>query len=470
MENWLHETHYIEKKIKIFKHIKYMYKCDKCKATHIKWMGKCKDCDEWNSLIEISTPKFTNNFSDTNFSVLFDEISSENIQVKRLSTNVKEFDRTIGGGLVEGGVILLSGDPGIGKSTLLLQISDSNFPNKYTIYVSGEESTSQIKLRAKRLNIVGKTLKLTSLNKLEEIIVCLEAEKQNTALVIIDSIQTIYSENIDGGAGAVVQIKYCSQKLIEFAKKEHICIIIVGHVTKEGSIAGPKLLEHNVDTVLYFEGERNYSFRVLRSIKNRFGPTDELGIFEIKDIGLVEVANPSLMFLNQQHKNLTGSIIFPNFEGSRPLMIEIQALVANSYLQMPRRAVLGWDQNRLPMLCAVLEKHCKISLGNKDVYLTVMSGLKVSEPAADLAVLIAILSSHLNVPIPAGYVAFGEIGLSGEIRGVQNSIKRIEDSNKFQCGKIFTADMKNEYDNVIQFTSVKDVVVWFKKLINSKEN
>ncbi|WP_342261968.1 DNA repair protein RadA [Alphaproteobacteria bacterium endosymbiont of Tiliacea citrago] len=443
-----------------------MFKCFNCATTHIKWMGKCSNCNEWNSLEEIDLSNEKKNKKAENyFPIFFESLNSDEISVvQRLKSKITEFDRTIGGGLVEGGVILISGDPGIGKSTLLLQISDSNFNGKNVIYVSGEESTSQIKLRAKRLNIEGKTLKLTSLNKLEEILSGIEAEKSATALIIIDSIQTIYSEAIDGNSGSVSQIKYCAQKLIEFAKKEHIAIIIVGHVTKEGAIAGPKILEHNVDTVLYFEGERNYSFRVLRSMKNRFGPTDELGIFEIKENGLKEVLNPSLMFLNQQKKDATGSVIFPNFEGSRPLMLEIQSLVSNSYLQMPRRAVIGWDQNRLPMICAVLEKHCKVSLGNKDVYLTVMSGLKITEPAADLAVLCAILSSHLNVAIPCGLVAFGEIGLSGEIRSVQHSIKRIEESIKLKCKGVLTANISERYEDVIKFSNVKEVLSWFKSL------
>lgn len=436
-----------------------------CLIEHIKWMGKCSQCNEWNSLEEIGEMGCEKRKRSSSFPIYFDSMNAEEISVvKRINTKIEEFNRTIGGGLVEGGVILISGDPGIGKSTLLLQISDSDFKGKNSIYISGEESTSQIKLRAKRLGIEGKTLKLTSLNKLEDMLNGMENEKETTALVIVDSIQTIYSENIDGNSGSVSQIKYCAQKLIEFAKRENVAVIIVGHVTKEGSIAGPKILEHNVDTVLYFEGERNYSFRVLRAMKNRFGPTDELGIFEIKESGLKEVVNPSLMFLNQQQKNATGSIIFPNFEGTRPLMLEIQSLVSNSYLQMPRRAVIGWDQNRLPMICAVLEKHCKISLGNKDVYLTVMSGLKITEPAADLAVLFAILSSHLNIPIPIGYVAFGEIGLSGEIRTVQHSIKRIEESIKLQCESVLTAKINENYENVVKFNHVKDVLSWFKSL------
>lgn len=434
-------------------------------------MGKCSACGEWNSLVEVAGSKSNIDISsveDFKFTFLSDKLKTSDNKMCKFKTGINEFDRTIGGGLVQGGVILISGDPGIGKSTLLLQIADFNIDEKIVVYISGEESVSQIVLRAKRLKLKGNQLKLSSINKLEYILAGLESEKNLISLVIIDSIQTIYSENIDGGSGSISQIKYCANKLIDFAKNNNITMIIVGHVTKEGGIAGPKLLEHNVDTVLYFEGERNYAFRVLRSIKNRFGPTDELGIFEIKESGLIEVSNPSLVFLNQQNKDATGSIIFPNFEGSRPLMVEMQALVSNSYLQIPRRAVIGWDQNRLPMICAVLEKHCKILLGAKDVYLTVMSGLKVHEPAADLAVIMAILSSHFNIILPAGYIAFGEIGLSGEVRGVKNSIKRIEESKKFKCKKIFTSllNINDKVEDIIMFASVKDVLKWFKSHTN----
>jgi len=307
-------------------------------------------------------------------------------------------------------------------------------------------------------------MKLSASNNLEEILATLEAYKKETALVIIDSIQTIASDNLDGAAGSVGQIRHCAQKLIEFAKLEHIPVIIVGHVTKEGTIAGPKILEHSVDTVLHFEGERNYSFRILRAIKNRFGPTDEMGIFEILETGLQQVDNPSMLFLNQQQPGATGSIIFPSMEGTRLLMVEIQSLVAQSFLQMPRRAVIGWDNTRLPMICAVLEKHCKISFANKDVYLNVMGGLRINEPAADLAVLLAIISSHLNIALPTNYIAFGEIGLSGEIRSVQHTLKRVTEANKLSCKGIVSAVIKEQYDNMLQFKNIQQVLDWVKKL------
>jgi DNA repair protein RadA/Sms len=444
------------------------FKCVNCQAIFAKWVGKCS-CGEWNTLIECTENEIVkkNPSGKHYFPVQFDDLAKEDIETnfRRLKTDIQEFDKTIGGGLVPGGVILISGDPGIGKSTLLLQISNSNLENRYVLYISGEESVSQVKLRAKRLNIENANLKLSSMNVLEEILSSIEPHKGNTALIIIDSIQTIYSSLLEGGAGSVSQIKYCAQKLIEFAKKENIALIIVGHVTKEGTLAGPKLLEHSVDTVLHFEGERNYMFRVLRSVKNRFGATDEIGIFEIKETGLEQVLNPSLMFLNQQRENATGSVIFPSFEGSRPLMVEIQALVSPSFLQMPRRAVIGWDQNRLPMICAVLEKHCKVALGNKDVYLTVMSGLRIQEPAADLAILLAIISSHLEIPVPTNLIAFGEIGLSGEIRSSQHTIKRIEEAKKLNCKGVLTSHLKENFGGFVKsFADVREVVSWVKTL------
>lgn len=440
------------------------YRCESCSAIHLKWAGKC-NCGEWNSLVEIPDIKNSTASVTAADALVFSRMNDEIEFPKRINTSMSEFDRAIGGGLVPGGVILISGDPGVGKSTLLLQISNSDFGKKCCVYISGEESVFQIKLRAKRLGINDERNKinLSASNNLEEILATITMHKKEIALVIIDSIQTIASDNLDGGAGSVGQIRYCAQKLIEFAKLENICVIIVGHVTKEGTIAGPKLLEHSVDTVLHFEGERNYAFRVLRCIKNRFGPTDEMGIFEIKEDGLNQVDNPSIIFLNQQQEGATGSIIFPSMEGSRPLMIEIQSLVSTSFLQMPRRAVIGWDNSRLPMICAVLEKHCKISFGNKDVYLNVMGGLRINEPAADLAVMLAILSSYLNIPLPLNYVAFGEVGLSGEIRSVQHTIKRINEATKLSCKGILTAPIKEKHD-IIQLKNIQEVLVWIKSL------
>lgn len=449
------------------------FRCENCGQLHLKWVGKCS-CGEWNSLAEITNiQKQSLNSNPLELSKVTDHVV-ENID--RIPTNISEFDRTIGGGLVPGCVILISGDPGIGKSTLLLQISNSDFP-KNVIYISGEESVSQITLRAKRLKIQSEKLHISSTNCLEDILATLELHRNQTTLAIVDSIQTISSDNIDGIAGSISQIRYCAQKLIEFAKNSNVAMIIVGHVTKEGTIAGPKILEHSVDTVLHFEGERNYSFRVLRSIKNRFGSTDEIGIFEIDEEGLKQIDNPSLMFLNQTQNKAVGSIIFPSMDGARLLMIEIQALVATSFLQMPRRAVVGWDNSRLPMICAVLEKHCKIGFGNKDVYLNVIGGLKINEPAADLPVLLAILSSHLNIALPTNFVAFGEVGLSGEIRNVQYINKRINESQRLACNGILmpkTPETKGQETKIQdaskpsvpmhQFDTVQKILQWLKNL------
>lgn len=438
-----------------------LYECIECGTVYPKWAGKCNFCDQWNTLKEQKEIKQKSKVSPDMLNI--SSVNEVEEKLSKVATDIKEFNRAIGGGLVPGSVILISGDPGIGKSTLLLQICNSKNFQKKIIYISGEESTNQIKLRAKRVNVTNEALFLCSTNNLEIIMQILNNYKQELDLVIIDSIQTIGSENIQGISGSVNQIKYCSQALIEFAKKENIPVIIVGHITKEGVIAGPKILEHSVDTVLYFEGEKNYAFRILRAIKNRFGASDELGIFEFKEEGLKEVDNPSLIFLNQQKQGLTGSIIFPSLEGTRPLMVEMQALVSTSFLQMPRRAVIGWDNNRLPMICAVLEKHCKISLNNKDVYLTVMGGIKVNEPAADLAVILVILSSFLNISIPNSIIAFGEIGLSGEIRNVNHASKRIQEAHKLKCNKIITPKINSDSDTV-QITHIKDVLQWIKSL------
>jgi len=441
----------------------FMFECKLCEFQYTKWVGKCSNCNEWNCIEE--KIKVKKKASSLNGKILeFADFEEENIVAQRFNTNISEFDRAIGGGLVKGAVILISGDPGVGKSTLLLQIANSDFQEKYCVYISGEESVHQIKLRAQRLNIKKSKMKLSASNSLEEILATVEEYKNEISLLIIDSIQTISSSYIDSTAGSVGQIKFCAQKLIEFAKNENISLIIVGHVTKEGTVAGPKILEHSVDTVLHFEGEKNYAFRVLRTIKNRFGPTDEIGIFEIVEEGLKQIENPSILFLNQQKAGACGSIIFPSMEGNRILMIEIQALVANSFLQMPRRAVIGWDHNRLPMICAVLEKHCKISLSNKDVYLNVMGGFKINEPAADLAILLAIISSYLNIPIPTNYIAFGEISLSGEVRSVQHTIKRIQEGHKLSCQGILSALLKEKSEENIQFPSIVNACKWIKDL------
>lgn len=436
------------------------FRCQECGATFTKWAGKCS-CGAWNSIEEEGNLKEITSKPALKLEGLEGEISLP----ERFKTKVGEFDRTLGGGLVPGGVTLLAGDPGVGKSTLLLQICNSDFEDKKVLYISGEESVSQIKMRAKRLNVNSQNLFLCSSNNLEEILSTAYENSGKLRLLIIDSIQTIASENMESASGTVGQIRYCAQKLIDFAKKNSIALIIVGHVTKDGAIAGPKILEHSVDTVLHFEGERNYAFRLLRSIKNRFGATDEVGVFEILEEGLKEVTNPSMIFLSQQQKNITGSIMFPSLEGTRPLLVEIQALVSQSFMQMPRRSVLGWDSARLAMICAVLEKHCKVSFANKDIYLNIVGGLKVNETAADLPIALGLLSCFLDIPLPIHWVAFGEIGLSGEIRSVQQVQRRILEAKNLACKGIVTADFKGaKKSDAVIIKSIKEALYWLKSL------
>jgi DNA repair protein RadA/Sms len=347
----------------------------------------------------------------------------------RLLSGIAEFDRVCGGGLVAGSVLLVGGDPGIGKSTLLLQVAAQLSQQTPCCYISGEEAVDQIRMRAFRLGVGHTHLLLASATNLSDILATL---KQGTppAVVVIDSIQTIFSESIDSAPGSVSQVRLCTQELISFAKKYHTVIILVGHVTKEGTIAGPRVLEHMVDTVLYFEGERGHQFRLLRGVKNRFGATDEIGVFEMTHTGLIEVTNPSALFLSERAEAVSGSVVFAGMEGTRPLLVEIQALVAPTAFGTPRRAVIGWDVNRLAMVIAVLEARCGILFGMRDVYLNVAGGLKIQEPAADLAVAAALVSALFDQALPQETIFFGEISLSGEVRGVPQTEARLKEAAK----------------------------------------
>ena len=347
----------------------------------------------------------------------------------RMTSAFNEFDRVTGGGLVPGAVILLGGDPGIGKSTLLLQVVASLSQRTSVAYVSGEEGLDQIRMRALRLGVEGSTVELASSTRIAEILKALDTDT-GASVLVIDSIQTMGVDEVEAAPGTVSQIRAATQALIALAKKRGVTIILVGHVTKEGMIAGPRVLEHMVDTVLYFEGERSHPFRLLRAVKNRFGPTDEIGVFDMTEQGLEEVKNPSALFLSHRGEQVTGSCVFAGMEGTRPLLVEIQALVAPSFLASPRRAVVGWDPQRLAMVLAVLEARCGISFGGKDVYLSVLGGLKISEPAADLAVAAALLSCVKNIPVPPHTVAFGEISLSGEVRPVSHAANRLKEAEK----------------------------------------
>ena len=408
--------------------------CQNCGTVYPRWQGKCDACGEWNTIVEekIGGEGFSN-LAPKHKGKIIDFVSLSGAQEKlnRLSTSIKELDRVCGGGLVAGSVILVGGDPGIGKSTLLLQTCAkiANLPeHPECYYISGEEAIDQVRIRAKRLGLEQAPVKLASATDIKDIIATLE--KSNAAVVIIDSIQTMYLEEVESTPGSVAQVRACSYELIKLAKKKGFTLFLVGHVTKQGSIAGPRVLEHMVDTVLYFEGERGHHFRILRAVKNRYGATDEIGVFEMQDQGLVEVDNPSALFLAERQGNISGSCVFAGIEGSRPVLVEIQALVSQTGYASPKRAVVGWDSNRLSMVLAVLEARCGINLSSQDVYLNIAGGLRITEPAADLAVAMAVISSLTNKPLPHDMVIFGEIGLSGEIRAVSQPNLRLKEAHK----------------------------------------
>ncbi len=405
--------------------------CQFCGAIHLKWSGKCEQCNQWNSLLEENTSKPSGPLSKSSGQkISFEFLNNETLKYSRLKTSLNEMDRVFGGGLVPGSVTLIGGDPGIGKSTLLLQIVGKlSTLGEDCIYVSGEESLSQIKMRADRLGIKKSTIQFASVTNASDIAITIKSIKKRSIL-IIDSIQTMYLPQLDSAPGTVSQVRASTHELILATKKTNSILILIGHVTKDGSIAGPRVLEHMVDTVLYFEGDNNFQFRILRSIKNRFGPTNEIGVFEMSNDGLNEVINPSELFLSDRKKNISGTAIFAGLEGTRPILIEVQALVMPSTLASPRRTIVGWDIARLSMLCAVLESRCKIHLSNMDIFLNIAGGIKIFEPAADLAVAAAIISSIKNVPISYSSVFFGEVGLSGEIRKITQPELRIKEAKK----------------------------------------
>jgi len=406
--------------------------CQSCGTVHPKWAGQCDGCGSWNTIVEEAgieaTPKGLS--SGKGKKLDFTPLSLDTEDAARKSTGIAELDRVLGGGLVAGSAILMGGDPGIGKSTILLQavVSCAKLGLK-SAYISGEESVAQVSLRAKRLGIIDKGVHLASATSVRDIIASLDASDAPD-LLVIDSIQTMYVDNIDAAPGTVSQVRAASHELIKLAKKRKMALFLVGHVTKDGQIAGPRVLEHMVDTVLYFEGERGHPFRILRSVKNRFGGTDEIGVFEMQDSGLKEVANPSALFLSSRDAPVSGACVFAAMEGTRPMLVEIQALVSPSYMSSPRRAVVGWDSNRLAMVLAVLETRCNIRFSDKEVYLSVAGGIRVGEPAADMAVAAALLSALYDLPLPEASVMFGEIGLSGEIRSVSRMDARLKEAEK----------------------------------------
>ncbi|HYD30001.1 MAG TPA: DNA repair protein RadA [Azospirillaceae bacterium] len=407
------------------------YVCQACGASFPKWGGKCDACGEWNSLVEEAVPESAPKGLGRAAGKRLEFVGLDGVSATapRHVTRIAEFDRVCGGGLVPGSALLVGGDPGIGKSTLLLQVVCRLAQGRRCAYVSGEEAVDQVRLRATRLGLASAPVQLAAATNVRDICASLEAAEA-PELVVIDSIQTMYVDTLDSAPGTVAQVRASAQELIRVAKRRGIVVLIVGHVTKEGTIAGPRVLEHMVDTVLYFEGERGHQFRILRAVKNRFGATDEIGVFEMTDGGLSEVSNPSALFLADRRGDVSGAAVFAGVEGTRPVLVEVQALVAPSPLGTPRRAVVGWDSARLAMVLAVLEARCGVQIGANDVYLNVAGGLRVTEPAADLAVAAALVSSLTGEPVPRDTVVFGEIGLSGEVRAVGQMEARLKEAAK----------------------------------------
>ena len=410
------------------------YVCQSCGASYPRWSGRCDNCGEWNTIVEEvareSAPKGLTGKRGRHIEL--QPLAGAAPSELRRASAIAEFDRVVGGGLVKGSALLIGGDPGIGKSTLVLQVAAAlgrGGAAGGTIYISGEESIEQVRMRARRMGLDQAPVSLAATTSLRDIAATLDAGSP-PELVIVDSIQTMYVDNLDSAPGTVAQVRASAAELIRLAKGRGFSLLLVGHVTKEGMIAGPRVLEHMVDTVLYFEGERSHQFRILRAVKNRFGPSNEIGVFEMTDAGLMEVSNPSALFLAERHGEVSGAVVFAGIEGSRPMLVEIQALLAPSPPGTPRRAVVGWDQARLAMVLAVLEARCGLALGGYDVYLNVAGGLRIGEPAADLAVAAALVSSRLDRPVPAGMVAFGEIGLGGEVRAVGQVEQRLKEAEK----------------------------------------
>jgi DNA repair protein RadA/Sms len=407
--------------------------CQNCGAVHNRWQGKCESCGEWNTIAEESAvqerplpgraPRKGRVFA-------LESLAGESQEAPRLASGMAELDRVTGGGFVRGSVLLVGGDPGIGKSTLLIQASAALARLGHrSVYVSGEEAVAQVRLRAERLGLAAAKVELAAETAVEDIVATL-SQGPTPRLVVIDSIQTMWTDTVESAPGTVTQVRGAAQALIRYAKRSGAAVILVGHVTKDGQIAGPRVVEHMVDAVLSFEGDGAHQFRILRALKNRFGPTDEIGVFEMTGVGLREIANPSELFLSERDLGAPGTAVFAGMEGTRPLLVEIQALVAPSTLGTPRRAVVGWDAQRLSMLLAVLEAHCGVRLGGHDVYLNVAGGLRIQEPAADLAAAAALVSSLTGASLPAEAVYFGEISLSGALRPVAHTAARLKEAGK----------------------------------------
>ena len=422
------------------------YHCQQCGFIAPKWAGRCEACGAWNSIVEEqissrpSLAKSAKSGQIIEFTTLEQQSSRQGLV--RMLSEISEFDRVTGGGIVPGSVLLIGGDPGIGKSTLLLQLASKLSQNKIqTVYITGEESADQVRLRAQRLNLKDSQIGIATATNASDIAETIR-RSPNLELIIIDSIQTMYLPALDSSPGTVSQVRASAQELIQAAKANDTALIFVGHVTKDGAIAGPRVLEHMVDSVLHFEGDRSHHFRILRGIKNRFGATDEIGVFEMTAAGLQQISNPSELFLAERTNQVAGNAVFAGIEGSRPLLIEIEALVAPSSLASPRRNVVGWESSRLAMLTAVLEARCGLPLSGRDIFLNVAGGMKIQEPAADLAVAAALISSVTTRPLPSRSIFFGEIALSAEIRQVSQADQRLKEAEKLGFEKAYLPKLR----------------------------
>lgn len=446
--------------------------CGECGAVFKKWAGRCDECGAWNSITEDAGLSAAGPASKTlgaskGNAIELHALTGSEAAPERLKSGITEFDRVLGGGLAEASAILVGGDPGIGKSTILLQAAAALATNgAKTIYISGEEAIGQIRMRAARLGLAEAPVALAAATNLRDVLTTLEAERP--ALAIIDSIQTMWADNVESAPGSVSQVRAVAHELTSFAKRRGVSVILVGHVTKDGQIAGPRVVEHMVDTVLYFEGERGHQFRILRAVKNRFGAADEIGVFEMSDKGLREVTNPSALFLADRESRTPGSVVFAGVEGTRPVLVEFQALVASSPLGTPRRTVIGWDTGRLSMILAVLEARCGVSLAGNDIFLNVAGGMRVSEPAADLAVAAAVLSAHRDAPVPPEVVVFGEVSLSSAVRSVSQAQARLKEAEKLGFTRAYApSQVKKPGESGIDVTGVSDLDGLMELIISS---
>ncbi len=437
---------------------KSVFFCQECGYESAKWLGKCPGCGNWNTFVEETVSKQKNEtvrLLPSSEPISLEHISHDDLL--RIDTGIEEFNRVLGGGMVPGALMLLAGDPGIGKSTLTMQLAGTIHLDGTILYVSGEESSQQLKMRVQRLSVKNSQLFILTENNLS--VIEKQIQKLKPKLLILDSIQTVYMPEISSAPGSVSQLRECTGRILQWAKGLEISIIVVGHVTKDGSVAGPRVLEHMVDTVLFFEGERHNHFRILRALKNRFGSTNEIGVFEMQEHGLQEISNPSEIFLSERPQGAVGSVVVPCMEGSRPVLVELQALVAASPYGQPRRMTNGADFNRTAMLLAVLEKKMRLPLGNQDIFLNVVGGLKIDEPAIDLGIIVALVSSMQNRQIKDDVIILGEVGLTGEVRTISFLEKRLIEAEKmgFQTAIVPKGNLKREQQYPLNVQGVRNV-------------